>query len=306
YIWNCIVKDNQSRVYNSTNRTITYDATYPDISGASFIPSYNSVAISWTTTESTNSSVNLSNSLYNYADFSELKESTISGLSSNTYYEFIIFYCDKANNCRTSETFNFTTTSAPVLASGGGGGGSTNSLTELNSSQLKSLQEISLEKGKSIKLTLSNKQKHALKINSVQDNKVNITVSSSPLNFILEAGQEKKINISNSDFYDLYIFLKKISDSKAVLAIQEINESIKPVPESDSSQEMNNSESVETNSSLGNLVSIQQENPFTKSPSSNKIKIVLVVALILMVLTKVGFDVYHILKKRENSEKTKK
>lgn len=305
YTWNCVVTDNQSRIYNSTNRIITYDATYPDISGTSFIPSYNSVAISWITSESTNSSINLSDSIYNYADFSELKESIISGLNSSTDYESIIFYCDKANNCRTSESFSFTTTSAPVLASGGGGG-STNSFAALNSFQLKSLQEISLEKGKSTKFTLSNKQTHTLRINSLQDNKANITISSNPLNFILEAGQEKKINISSPDFYDLYILLKKISNSKAVLAIQEINESIKPVPEPANPQERGDSESSETNNSLGSPFSIQNENPDKSSQNSNKIKIALVIILVLMILIKVGFDIYNLLKKRTLAKNNKR
>lgn len=304
YIWNCVVNDNQSQVYNSTNRTITYDATYPDLSGASFIPSYNSVAISWATTELTNSSINLSGSIYNYTNFSDLKESTISELNSSTFYEFTIFYCDKSNNCRTSEVFNFTTTKAP--SSGGGGGGSSTPPITLNSSQLKSPQEINLTRGKSAKFTLSNKQTHTLKMNSLQKNQANITIFSDPFNFILNVGEEKRMSLSNPDIYDLYLSLSKISNSKAYLIIQEINEPIETSSNLNNPEYMNNLDNTETNTSLGNPVSIQKEIPSVETQNSKKIKIALVIVLVLMVLIKVGFDVYHILKGRKKGKKKKR
>ena len=308
YFWNCAMENNLSEVYNSSNRSLTYDATYPDILGVSSVPTYNSAEISWSTSEIANASINLSdsltNSVYSISDFLDNHQTTISGLSASTSYEFTIFYCDKANNCKTSGVYNFTTSNAPSGGGGGGGGAATTSII-LNSSQLKHLQEIVLTSGKSVKLALSSKETHTLKINSIKENQVNITIYSNPLNFVLAIGEEKKISLSNPEVYELYLALRKISASKAYLIVQEINESSNLVLQQTPQEPQMSSENKENEDSKGKLVSIQNENPDKSSQNSKIIKLILAMILISMILTKVGFDVYHILKKKEKSRKTK-
>lgn len=275
YIWNCVMEDNNSNIYPSSNRSLTYDATYPDILAVSSIPTRNAVSISWNTSEVTNASINLSNSIQNVLEFSNSHEKSISSLSSSTTYEFTIFYCDKANNCKMTETFNFTTLNAPS-----GGGGSMLIINTLNSTQLVSGQKLSLTKGSSIKFTLSNRNTHTLKVNSLSRNQSNITVFSEPINIILDTGEEIKLNLSNSNFYDFYLKLENISKSKANLVLREINESVYP-----SLPEENLSDSEED---FGKRVTIQEGSK--ENEKSSKIKPWLIatpIVLLLAVLFKI-------------------
>ena len=64
---------------------------------------------------------------------------------------------------------------------------------------------------------------HILKINSLAGDTVNITISSEPVTFILQAGQTQKVDINSDGIYDLSVFLKSISGGRANLVITSIS-----------------------------------------------------------------------------------
>jgi C1A family cysteine protease/sorbitol-specific phosphotransferase system component IIBC len=115
-------------------------------------------------------------------------------------------------------------------AGGGGGGGGgpapTPKIQFLDENQIRNQQRVSLNKGEEIRFRLSNLKNHSLNINNITNNSVNITISSEPVTFVLLVGEEKVLNITNKDYYDLYVKLENITEGKANLIIQEINEKI--------------------------------------------------------------------------------
>ena len=67
---------------------------------------------------------------------------------------------------------------------------------------------------------------HNLIVNSVSNNSITLTIQSNPIRLTLLSGEEKKLNISSKDYYDLYVKVDKIEDKKATITIKKINESM--------------------------------------------------------------------------------
>jgi hypothetical protein len=66
---------------------------------------------------------------------------------------------------------------------------------------------------------------HSIYINKIFNNKVNLTIKSTPLNIILNLGEEKNISLNDNNI--LQIILDKIAFGKANLKIRLFNNSIK-------------------------------------------------------------------------------
>ena len=60
----------------------------------------------------------------------------------------------------------------------------------------------------------------------VGSNFVNLTLRSTPIRIVLGIGQSIKLNLTSSEYYDLYIKLEDITNNKAKLTIQTIYETI--------------------------------------------------------------------------------
>lgn len=67
---------------------------------------------------------------------------------------------------------------------------------------------------------------HTLILNKILNNSVNITIQSDPVTLIMVNGEEKKLNLSSTNYYDFYIKLNNISGLRANFTIAIINESI--------------------------------------------------------------------------------
>jgi hypothetical protein len=148
-------------------------------------------------------------------------------------YYYNISYCDIVGNCITNGTYNFTT-SAPVVvqvssSGGGGSGGSSNSPVQyiLNTYESQNGAFKNIQTKDKIKFNLTDGE-HTITLNKVDNNSVNLTVMSDPINMTLFIGQEAKINLTSIDYYDVYIKLLSIQNNKANLSVKIINESIIP------------------------------------------------------------------------------
>ena len=133
-----------------------------------------------------------------------------------------------ANNENNSEQKSFTIT-APVFrgSSGGGGGPSTKTYTA-TAEQASIGYTKPLAKNDKIKFTFfdENAGEHYLIINQIETNHVNLTIQSNPITLILGIGQSAKLNLTSPDYYNLYVKLNSISNNKADITIQTINEKI--------------------------------------------------------------------------------
>ena len=225
YLYSCISFSNESNFSQTENYTITYDITNPVITLTSPINALR-------TTTKTHTFI------YNYSDNSPedhcnlalggvIKESFTQTLGDGTY-SWYVSCTDLANNTDTSATYNLEIYTAP---SGGGGSSSSPSSSatsieiEITAEEIKQgvIQQIK-EKSK-IKFTTKN-QEHELILNSLNTNKVDITIQSNPINLTLYLNQPRKINIDNNEFYDLELLLLSIVNNEANIYIKEINETI--------------------------------------------------------------------------------
>ncbi len=130
--------------------TVTKDTTSPVQSAISASTSGSSATISWTSSESGNSSLSYgtSTSLGSFKTSSSSVTSHSLSLTSltSTTYSYNVTTCDTASNCQTNGTYNFTIGSSSTSssdsggsssggASGGGGGGSSKSKSVINTEE---------------------------------------------------------------------------------------------------------------------------------------------------------------------------
>ncbi len=97
---------------------------------------------------------------------------------------------------------------------------------------MKESQEVNKELGKGdrIKFNLTGEE-HKLEIKKITAENTTIELNSSAFNFTLAINESRKFNLTNSEFYDLFVKLNYIKFFKANLTIMAIHEAIfaKPV-----------------------------------------------------------------------------
>jgi hypothetical protein len=108
-----------SGLYGQGAYNQTSDTTAPTISSVSSVPAQTTATISWTTNEPATSEIDYGvNTGYGSASLSATLVTahsiTLTGLASNTLYNFRVSSEDAASNTRTSANFTFTTLSAPL------------------------------------------------------------------------------------------------------------------------------------------------------------------------------------------------
>jgi hypothetical protein len=145
---------------------------------------------------------------------------TLSSLSNGDY--IANFYCnDSLGNRNDTENVSFTiavaSQSAPASSSYG-------SIIYIGNETLMSEYTKNLGIGWKLGFKIKN-QSHELMIDSIKNNLVLLTIQSKPLKINLTVGEEKKLDLDNDDYYDLFIRLNSILYT-ANLTIKEINEKI--------------------------------------------------------------------------------
>ena len=81
-----------------------------------------------------------------------------------------------------------------------------------------------LKENKEVKFNLD-EEVHTLKVDSITDNSVSLTIQSNPIKVDLKIGEEKKFDLNNDGFYDIKIKLNNIFDGIPDLYIKKIHES---------------------------------------------------------------------------------
>lgn len=83
---------------------------------------------------------------------------------------------------------------------------------------------LDLKENKEVKFNLD-EEVHTIKVDSVTDNSVSLTIQSNPIKVDLRIGEEKKFDLDNDGFYDIKIKLNNIVDGIPDLYIKKIHES---------------------------------------------------------------------------------
>ncbi|MDD5193756.1 MAG: S8 family serine peptidase, partial [Candidatus Nanoarchaeia archaeon] len=241
YYWGCGALNNNSNYVFSENFTITYDLTKPSLNlispADSSSYSSNSQSIDFSYNISDNSISNCSLIINNLIN---ITNSSITSLSSTQIftqtfspgiYNWSVNCTDSAGNQDNSGSRSFSVTApvTPPVSSSGGGGGGTPSYTTYNPNISETSAGYTKELGKNDRVQFvffAGSTRHILTIKELKIDYVNITVNSNPINFLLGIGQSIKLNLSSSDYYDLYLKLDDIKDNKAKITIQTIHEEI--------------------------------------------------------------------------------
>src|SRR3989339_80180 len=245
YSWNCLSINNQSNSdLADENYTLTYDITSPNITlispenSASYTSSSQSITFSYNVSEN----INLSNCSLIVNDIISLTNISIVNTSetqsfTNSFvpgsYNWNINCSDKAGNINYTSQRSFTVTAPVVVVSsgGGGGGGSPSaSIYAPTSNDLLIGYSNELKEKEQVKFTITGLEKssHTLTLNSLKNNKVNITIESEPISLLLGIGESKKLNVTSNEYYDLYIKFEGIKNNKANITIKTIFEEINP------------------------------------------------------------------------------
>jgi hypothetical protein len=234
------------------------DNSAPLISVVSSSVSSSGATITWTTDESSNSSVDYGSSLSlgsasSSSDFVLSHSIALSGLSASSLYYYNVTSCDSSGNCaNASGSFTTSAADSPGDSSPGGSspsgsspsGSSASSSTttddvpipevfEVSSAEVSTGYTKSLKKDEKVNFSIfdSDGARHLLTVNEIGVDYVNLTIESDPVNFKLGVGQSVKFNLTSADYYDLMVKLNSITNDSAELTIQLIDEPIEKVVE---------------------------------------------------------------------------
>jgi len=257
YEWNCRAYNNISEsAIGVSNFSLIYDNENPNVSlispadSLSYTSNSQTIVFGFNVSDNNeiancslivNGIVNLTNNSVDKNIIQNFSQSFSPGT-----YNWNVNCSDDAGNIGNSSVRSFGV-SAPVVdtsgGSGGGGGGGGSSSSSTSSALASKTYVISNEqisKGYSQKLKTKDKikfiffnekaEEHVLSVNEIKENFVNITIKSNVINLILGIGQSAKLNLTSSDYYDLYVKLNSIKNNKAELTIQTIHEEIPKVP----------------------------------------------------------------------------
>jgi len=148
-------------------------------------------------------------------------------------YNWSINCSDSASNVANSSSQSFIITApASTNTVGGSGGGSSSIYKTYTITEKESNIGYNKKLGKNDKIKfLKNNITHTLTVKKIENDYVNLTIQSNPVNFILNNNQEIKLNLSSDRFYDVYVKLNSIENNKANITLKTINEIInKTIP----------------------------------------------------------------------------
>lgn len=84
---------------------------------------------------------------------------------------------------------------------------------------------VSISLSKEVKFNI-NEEEHRIMIDSLDNNSVDITIYSTPIEITLNIGQTEKFDLNSDDVYDLSVKLNNITNQKVNLYIKKISEAI--------------------------------------------------------------------------------
>jgi len=219
---------------NSEQISVTFDNTAPTVSLSKSSSTKNSLTISISASDGSGTGVSSCTSSRSASTVSGTTSLTESGLSCGTSYSYIVTCYDHASNSGSSSSTSFSTDACS--------GGSSLSGSDLAKLQAKTyiISEAQFTEGYSKQLAKYDKikvlvgtEKHSVEVSEVSAEKVTIKISSTPQQATLAIGDERKFDVTNDGYYDIYVKLNSIANNKADINIKSIYEKISEASKSE-------------------------------------------------------------------------
>ena len=128
-------------------------------------------------------------------------------------------------------------------------------------------------------------------LNSLKNNKVNITIKSEPINLLLGIGESKKLNVTSNEYYDLYIKFEGIKNNKASITIKTIFEEINP--KIYTIIEENKSETLDSEKEIEEKIEEKIEEDFGTFDSNKKVFYFLLILFIIIFILFIILNLRH-------------
>jgi len=233
YVWGIFANDSTGNTnFTLTNRTFTIDTIKPNLTSISSSVGSTTATITWTSDESSNSSVlyGTTISLGSSTGSTSLVTShsiALSSLSASTLYYYNVSSCDSSNNCNTSTQRSFTTSAASSPSGGGGGGGGGSAVItqpkefDIDFSNVSS-GGIGASQGEIKTFSFNGQTTHKFTVSEVTETTVKLIIESEPIILVLSVGETKQVDINQDDINDLEIKLVSIIRGKANFLLEKL------------------------------------------------------------------------------------
>jgi len=280
--------------------TVNADSSPPNISSISSSVTSSSATITWTTDEMGNSTVyygttNSTTSKSSDVSLTQSHSITLNSLSASTLYYYNVSSCDYSGNCNTSQQKNFTTSDATQSQTPPGGGGGSGGTTTSFWTKTEVVNEANLSNG--IEKEMGTKQRVQFNVSGEEHyigvinvnatlGRATINISSNPIQITLGIGEEAKINVSNSNFYDIYVKLISILNNKVNLTIQAIHEEIPG-----------------SNATIGTNGTIVNNGNEKENQNANKLVVILTIVVGTIILIFAGILIHLLIKRKKHMKK---
>ncbi len=195
------------------------------------------------------------------------------------------------------ESSGDSSSSSSSSSSSGGGATSTGSTTQAFWTNTYIVEDSKFTSAEGYTKELSKKQRVKIKINNedhyvgvieVTSDTAIINVSSTPQQAILSIGDEKKFDVTDDGYYNIYVKLNSVENSKANLTIKKIYEKIPEITENQTAEKSSETSSTET-----------AESETTGETKSSLLRKILKWSVIIIPLIAIiGGVVYYLLKKK--------
>jgi hypothetical protein len=272
---------------NNLNNTgavlnVIFDNTSPSISLAKTSSTQNSLTIAITVSDALSGVTSACTSDRSGASISGTGTSqtlTESGLGCGTSYTYTVTCSDVAGNSAstssTTTTVSFTTSSCSSSSSSSG---STTASTWKNTfvesdKILSELGAVSKALGSQQRIKLNvNSETHYVGVKSLTSSTALIEVTSDPQQATMSVGDVRKFDLDGDGYYDLEVKLNSISDNKADLSINSINEPV--TAESEQTQKEQEKEAS----------GVAGEEDYSKEAKSKLLWMVLAIILLIIIV----------------------
>jgi len=231
YIYACDATNN----CNTAARSFYLDRAYPLVylitpTNASTWTASNSVTFFYNVTDTDIASCSLIiDGAIDQTDTSidEATTQTFTKTLANGNYNWNVNCTDYVNYVNSSETRSLTVSYSAPSGGGGGGGGTTTAAKSYSptTAQMSEGYSESLATNDKISFSVSGTG-HYLNVQKIDTilNYAQLTLSSNPIDFIIYINETKKFELTNDNYYDLYVKLNSIKAGKADVTIKNIQE----------------------------------------------------------------------------------
>ncbi|MBU0959288.1 MAG: VCBS repeat-containing protein, partial [Nanoarchaeota archaeon] len=242
YYWYVQTIDTGLRKSNWSERqsiVVGGDTAVPTFSSVSSSVTSTTATITWTTNESSNSTVHYGTTTETTSSLSSTSLVTshsiaLSSLSASTIYYYNVSSCDYWANCNTSIQYNFTTSDAPTTPPSGGGssGSSSSSTTTTTTTTPKAFDvdfgvedsgSVEAKQGDIKTFSFQGQVTHKITATEVTATSIKLIIESEPIILILNVGETKQIDINNDGLNDFEIKLISILSGKAKFSLTKLD-----------------------------------------------------------------------------------